>query len=83
MMLCGAVTLIAISPLSSKLREKGKSATNAIDAIDSGTTAAVAQKMGRRWIGVEMGDHAYTHCKVRLDKVVAGQDPGGITKAQN
>ena len=51
--------------------------------LGSGTTAAVAQKMGRRWIGVEMGNHAYTHCKVRMDKVIAGQDPGGITKAQN
>ena len=39
--------------------------------------------MGRRWIGVEMGNHAYTHCKVRMDKVIAGEDPGGITKAQN
>ena len=51
--------------------------------LGSGTTAAVAQKMGRRWIGVEMGDHAYNHCKVRMDKVIAGQDPGGITRAQN
>lgn len=51
--------------------------------LGSGTTAAVAQKMGRRWIGIEMGGHAYTHCKVRLDKVIAGEDPGGITKAQN
>ena len=51
--------------------------------LGSGTTAAVAQKMGRRWIGVEMGNHAFTHCKVRMDKVVAGEDPGGITKAQN
>ena len=51
--------------------------------LGSGTTAAVAQKMGRRWIGVEMGNHAYTHCKVRMDKVIAGDDPGGITKAQN
>lgn len=34
--------------------------------LGSGTTAAVAQKMGRRWIGVEMGNHAYTHCKVRI-----------------
>ena len=51
--------------------------------LGSGTTAAVAQKMGRRWIGVEMGNHAYTHCKVRMDKVIAGEDPGGITKAQN
>lgn len=51
--------------------------------LGSGTTAAVAQKMRRRWIGVEMGNHAYTHCKVRMDKVIAGEDPGGITKAQN
>ena len=51
--------------------------------LGSGTTAAVAQKMKRRWIGVEMGNHAYTHCKVRMDKVIAGEDPGGITKAQN
>jgi len=48
--------------------------------LGSGTTAAVAHKMGRRWIGIEMGDHAYTHCKVRLDKVIAGEDNGGITK---
>jgi len=49
--------------------------------LGSGTTAAVAQKMGRRWIGVEMGEQAYTHCKVRLDKVISGEDSGGITKA--
>ena len=49
--------------------------------LGSGTTAAVAHKMGRRWIGIEMGEHAYTHCKVRLDKVVAGEDSGGITSA--
>ena len=51
--------------------------------LGSGTTAAVAHKMGRRWIGVEMGNHAYTHCKVRLDKVVSGEDQGGISKSQN
>ena len=51
--------------------------------LGSGTTAAVAHKMGRRWIGVEMGEHAYTHCKVRLDKVIAGEDKGGVTKAEN
>lgn len=51
--------------------------------LGSGTTAAVAQKMGRRWIGVEMGDHAYTHCKVRLDKVIDGSDQGGISKSVN
>ena len=48
--------------------------------LGSGTTAAVAQKMGRRWIGIEMGDHAETHCKPRLDKVIAGEQ-GGISTA--
>lgn len=47
--------------------------------LGSGTTAAVAHKMGRQWIGIEMGDHAYTHCKVRMDKVVDGSDQGGIS----
>ncbi len=51
--------------------------------LGSGTTAAVAHKMNRRYIGIEMGDHAYTHCKVRLDKVIDGEDSGGITKAVN
>lgn len=49
--------------------------------LGSGTTAAVAHKMGRRWIGVEMGDHIYTHCIPRLHKVIDGEDQGGITKA--
>ena len=49
--------------------------------LGSGTTAAVAHKMGRRWIGVELGDHCYTHCQVRLDKVVDGEDAGGITES--
>lgn len=48
--------------------------------LGSGTTAAVAHKMGRRWIGIEMGDHAKTHCAVRLKKVVDGEQ-GGISKA--
>ena len=48
--------------------------------LGSGTTAAVAHKMGRRWIGIEMGDHAETHCKPRLDKVIAGEQ-GGISEA--
>ena len=51
--------------------------------LGSGTTAAVAQKMGRRYIGVEMGNHAYTHCAVRLKKVIDGTDQGGISRAQN
>ena len=45
------------------------------------TTAAVAHKMNRRYIGIEMGDHAYTHCKTRLDKIIAGTDKGGVTEA--
>ena len=49
--------------------------------LGSGTTAAVAHKMNRRYIGIEMGDHAYTHCKVRLDKIIDGNDAGGISKA--
>ncbi len=48
--------------------------------LGSGTTAAVAHKMGRRWIGVEMGDHAVTHCQPRLAKVIAGEG-GGISAA--
>jgi adenine-specific DNA-methyltransferase len=48
--------------------------------LGSGTTAAVAHKMGRRWIGIEMGDHAVTHCQPRLAKVVAGEQ-GGISQA--
>lgn len=51
--------------------------------LGSGTTAAVAHKMNRKWIGIEMGNHAYTHCKVRLDKVISGEDQGGISKSVN
>lgn len=49
--------------------------------LGSGTTAAVAQKMGRRWIGVELGEHAKTHCYPRLKMVTDGTDQGGISKA--
>lgn len=51
--------------------------------LGSGTTAAVAHKMGRRYIGVEMGMHAYTHCKKRLDSVIAGLDKTGVSKSYN
>jgi adenine-specific DNA-methyltransferase len=46
--------------------------------LGSGTTAAVAHKMGRRYIGVEMGEHAVTHCVPRLKKVIEGEQ-GGIS----
>lgn len=48
--------------------------------LGSGTTAAVAHKMGRRWIGVELGEQAKTHCYPRLKAVVDGEQ-GGISKA--
>ena len=50
--------------------------------LGSGTTAAVAHKMGRRWIGIEMGEHAKTHCAVRLKKVIDGEQ-GDVSKAVN
>ncbi len=61
-------------------------ATNPNDLVldsfaGSGTTGAVAHKMGRRWIMVELGDHCHTHIIPRLQKVIEGNDPGGITKA--
>ena len=51
--------------------------------LGSGTTAAVAHKMNRKYIGIEMGEHVYTHCKIRLDKIISGEDKGGITKNVN
>ena len=47
----------------------------------SGTTGAVAHKMGRRWIMVELGDHCHTHIIPRLQKVIDGEDQGGISKS--
>ena len=47
--------------------------------LGSGTTCAVAQKMGRKYIGIEMGEHAKTHCVPRLQKVIDGEQ-GGISK---
>ena len=61
-------------------------ATNPGDVVldsfaGSGTTAAVAHKMSRRWIAVELGEHCVTHCVPRLRRVVDGSDSGGVTKA--
>jgi adenine-specific DNA-methyltransferase len=47
----------------------------------SGTTGAVAHKMGRRWIMVELGEHCHSHIIPRLRKVIDGEDPGGVTEA--
>ena len=49
----------------------------------SGTTGAVAHKMGRRWIMIELGEHCHTHIILRLKKVIDGEDQGGISKAVN
>lgn len=49
----------------------------------SGTTGAVAHKMGRRWIMVELGEHCHTHIVPRLKKVIDGEDQGGVSKAVN
>ena len=60
-------------------------ATNPGDLIldsfaGSGTTGAVAHKLGRRWIMVELGEHCHTHIIPRMQKVIDGEDPGGITR---
>ena len=47
--------------------------------LGSGTTTAVAHKMGRKWIGVELGNHAFTHCAPRLQNVISGSDKSGMT----
>jgi adenine-specific DNA-methyltransferase len=49
----------------------------------SGTTGAVAHKMGRRWIMIELGEHCHTHIIPRLIKVIDGEDLGGISKVMN
>ena len=48
--------------------------------LGSGTTCAVAHKMGRKWIGIEMGDHIYTHCIPRMNSIIDGNDLLGVTK---
>jgi adenine-specific DNA-methyltransferase len=51
--------------------------------LGSGSTAAVAHKMKRKWIGVELGEHAKTHCYTRMKSIIKGQDTTGITKDYN
>ncbi|AJE19547.1 DNA methylase N-4/N-6 domain protein [Azotobacter chroococcum NCIMB 8003] len=77
------------TPKPEKLMQKVISlATNPGDLVldsfaGSGTTGAVAHKMGRRWIMVELGEHCHTHIVPRLKKVIDGEDQGGISKAVN
>ena len=77
------------TPKPEKLIERTLNiATNPNDLVldsfaGSGTTGAVAHKMGRRWIMVELGEHCHTHIIPRLQKVIDGKDQGGISKAVN
>ena len=77
---------VFITPKPERLMQRViRIGTNAGDLVldsflGSGTTAAVAHKMGRRYIGVELGDHAVTHCAPRLRKVIEGEQ-GGISEA--
>ena len=48
--------------------------------LGSGTTCAVAHKMGRRWIGIELGEHCNTLCIPRLSRVINGEDSTGVSK---
>lgn len=50
--------------------------------LGSGSTAVTAQKMKRKWIGIEMGEHAYTLCKTRIDSAIDGEQ-SGISNAVN
>lgn len=85
-------TLIPEDPFATPKPEKLierilRIATNENDLVldsflGSGTTAAVAHKMNRRWIGIELGEHCETHCKKRMDIVIDGEQ-GGISKDIN
>ena len=83
------ITDVFITPKPEKLISRILTiATNPGDLIldsfaGSGTTGAVAHKMGRRWIMVELGEHCHTHIIPRLKKVIDGEDQGGISKAVN
>ena len=75
------------TPKPERLLERVMSiATNPGDLVldsfaGSGTTGAVAHKMGRRWIMVELGEHCHTHIIPRLKKVIDGEDKGGVTES--
>ncbi|TKB51816.1 site-specific DNA-methyltransferase [Ferrimonas aestuarii] len=78
---------VFITPKPEKLLQRVITiATNPDDIVldsfaGTGTTGAVAQKMGRRWIMVELGEHCETHVAPRMKKVASGEDQGGISKS--
>lgn len=84
-----AVTELFGTPKPERLIQKILSiSTNEGDLVldsfaGSGTTGAVAHKMGRRWIMIELGEHCHTHIIPRLQKVIDGEDQGGISQAVN
>lgn len=51
--------------------------------LGSGTTCAVAHKMNRKYIGIELGEHCYSHCLPRLKRIVDGEDTSGVSKSVN
>lgn len=83
----GGVTFQKGKKPESQVKRILEMATNERDLIldsflGSGTTIAVAQKMNRRWIGIELGKHCYSHCKKRIDRVIEGEQ-SGISKSVN
>ena len=80
---------VFITPKPEKLMQRIIAiATNKNDIVldsfaGTGTTGAVAHKMNRRWIMVELGEHCQTHIAPRLRKVIDGDDQGGISEAVN
>jgi len=84
--LCGAGRAFATPKPERLLKRVIEIATDPGDLVldsfaGSGTTGAVAHKMGRRWIMIELGEHCHTHIIPRLRKVIDGTDKGGITEA--
>ncbi|MDX2043527.1 MAG: site-specific DNA-methyltransferase [Acidobacteriota bacterium] len=88
MELFGMVNKFSFPKPESLIYQLIESCTNPGDLVldsfaGSGTTGAVAHKMNRRWIMVELGEHCDTHIVPRLRKVIDGEDAGGITSAVN
>lgn len=72
---------ILISTILSMVTKKGDFVLDSF--LGSGTTAAVAHKMGRKWIGIELGDHCLSHCLPRMKSVIDNTDLSGISNKVN